>query len=205
MAILDFLSVLKKLTVRRYYQDAEPQDAQDYTEGVLCLYGDKYTYAPRALHLADRDGAKPEWAAHLMKPSEASFDAIVAYEFRAGNGKKALLVLNRREGGAEYYAGQADQLQSFAAMIRARLKTDRPVADAPVPAPPAAPPAAAGPGVRPTAATGGLRLPIFGAGAQEKCCKFCETTYPSKALYCPNCGAFETRKGAPPKPKPQGN
>ena len=34
------------------------------------------------------------------------------------------------------------------------------------------------------------------SGAQEKLCKFCDTSYPAKALYCPNCGAFETRKAA---------
>lgn len=190
MPILGFLSALRKITpVIRYAQDPSRGEDSDCTEGVLSLYADKYVYSPKKAFLSKNGSPKAEQLRAAMRVREVDYRSVVGFETRLKDETTLCLAVKTQEGGADYFTGPAAQMQPAADILRSHTGTATPQSAA-------AQGRADSPNARLSGTIGGLRIPLINVGAQEKLCKFCDTSYPAKALYCPNCGAYETKKAA---------
>lgn len=202
MPILDFLSVLKRIApVRLYLQDPSRNEDLDCAEGVLSFYADKYAYTPKKAQLSKTKDDRPrlERVKAVMRIREVEYESVVDLEAQLIDEKTLCLTVTTREGGTDRFTGLAAQMKPAEEILRSHMRA---VAPEPADAPPAST-AQSAPQVRADSpvnkrlgAMAGLKIPLINVGAQEKLCKFCETSYPAKALYCPNCGAFETKKAA---------
>lgn len=196
MPILGFLSVLRKIApVRLYAQDPSQRGDLDCTEGVLSLYADKYVYSPKKVCPSEKDGPGAERAQTVMRASEVDYRSVAGFETHVIDEKTLCLAVKTHDGGADYFTGPTAQMQPAADIFRSHSQTAAPHSAAAPQGSPAQGRADGQNGKRP-GTVAGLKIPLINVGAQEKLCKFCDTSYPAKALYCPNCGAFETKKAA---------
>ena len=196
MPILGFLSVLKKIApVNRYAQDPSQGEDLDCTEGVLALYADKYVYSPKKVSPSKKDGQRIEQAQAVMRTREVDYRSVVGLETQLLGEKTLCLAVKLQKGETDFFTGSAVQMQPAADILRSYMKTVTPQLVAVQQVSPEQS-SADSPNGRRIGTMAGLKIPLINVGAQEKLCKFCDTSYPVKALYCPNCGAFETRKAA---------
>ena len=201
MPILNFLSVLKRIApVCLYPQDPLRGEDMDCSEGVLSLYADKYAYVPKKACLSKRDDSKAERQKAVMRSREIEYRSVIGFEAQFVNEKTLCLAVKTQGDETDYFIGPATQMRSTAEILRSRIKAAAPqLADA---QPGAAQGRADSPGDRRPGTLAGLKIPLINLGPQEKLCKFCDTSYPAKALYCPNCGAFETKRASSGKKQP---
>lgn len=196
MPILGFLSVLRKITqVSLYSQDPSRYGDLGCTEGVLSFYADKYVYSPKKACPSKGDDPKAEKAQTVMRTCEVDYRSVVGFEMQLLNEKTLCLALKTHEGRTDYFTGPVAQMQPAADILRSHVRTAAPQSAATEQGSIAQGCADGQNGKRP-GTVAGLKIPLINVGAQEKLCKFCDTSYPAKALYCPNCGAFETKKTA---------
>ena len=196
MPILGFLSVLRKIApVNWYAQNPSRGEDPDCAEGALTLYADKYVYAPTRVNPLKKDGQRAGQAQAAVGIREVDYRSVAGFEAQLLDEKTLCLAVKLQNGAADYFAGPAAQMQPAADILRSRVRAAAPK---PVAGQQGSPEQgrADGPNGRRTMTVAGLKIPLISVGAQEKLCKFCDTSYPAKALYCPNCGAFETRKAA---------